>query len=164
MSFAAWLKKLGIDCASYLNQIPVSTRHTHRSHQALSLAAPAMSACFYWVPFMLHRLGIEVLGLDVLSDTRCAHYRSPRDIIAIKFRCCDRFYACYECHESMADHRAEPWPEAEFAERAILCGACGCLLTISEYLGCNSRCPECEAAFNPGCANHYELYFQKPLS
>jgi uncharacterized CHY-type Zn-finger protein len=42
----------------------------------------------------------------------------------------------------------------------VLCGACGYELTISEYLKCGFRCPLCESDFNPGCAKHYDLYFE----
>jgi uncharacterized CHY-type Zn-finger protein len=42
-----------------------------------------------------------------------------------------------------------------------LCGACGHQLTVNEYLNCNSVCPRCRSQFNPGCANHYYLYFEK---
>jgi uncharacterized CHY-type Zn-finger protein len=33
-------------------------------------------------------------------------------------------------------------------------------LSIHEYLACGNTCPTCQAAFNPGCANHYPLYFE----
>jgi uncharacterized CHY-type Zn-finger protein len=113
---------------------------------------------------MVPEAGIEVFGVDVLADTRCAHYHSVLDIIAIRFRCCNRFYSCFECHASVAGHDAETWPIEEFGEKAILCGACAHLLTINEYMDSNSTCPNCRAAFNPGCTNHYHLYFQNPLS
>jgi uncharacterized CHY-type Zn-finger protein len=29
-------------------------------------------------------------------------------------------------------------------------------------LKCDSICPRCAGAFNPGCANHYHLYFEVP--
>ena len=34
--------------------------------------------------------GEEVHGVDVDPETRCAHWRSPLDIIAIQFKCCGR--------------------------------------------------------------------------
>jgi len=51
------------------------------------------------------------------------------------------------------------WPETEWDHQAILCGACRTELTISAYLECNSICPVCHAAFNPGCRNHHHFYF-----
>jgi len=30
------------------------------------------------------------------------------------------------------------------------------------YVACNSLCPACHAAFNPGCRNHHHFYFVTP--
>ena len=100
-------------------------------------------------------------GTGVNERTQCAHYHSERDIIAIQFKCCEAFYACIQCHEEVADHTPVVWPKAEFATQAIYCGNCKSTLSISEYLGCDNTCPTCQAAFNPGCANHYHLYFER---
>ena len=100
-----------------------------------------------------------VHGLQLDPETRCAHWHSPRDIIAIKMRCCGRYYACRECHDAMETHAVEVWPEAEWGQPAVLCGACGHELSISEYLACESRCTACGAGFNPGCHKHRHLYF-----
>jgi uncharacterized CHY-type Zn-finger protein len=104
--------------------------------------------------------GWEVLGKEVDSETRCAHWHSPLDIIAIKFKCCGRWYPCFDCHAEIADHTPCVWPRDEFGEAAILCGACGHPLSVDEYLAANNSCPDCSAAFNPGCAKHYHLYFE----
>lgn len=98
-------------------------------------------------------------GIDLDPQTRCAHWRSPRDIIAIKMRCCGLYWACRDCHDALADHPAQVWSVDERAEPAILCGACGELLTIAAYLGGDSRCPACAAPFNPGCKTHNHFYF-----
>ncbi|RZK30418.1 MAG: hypothetical protein EOO63_06785 [Hymenobacter sp.] len=103
---------------------------------------------------------IPVYGVGVNERTQCAHYHSERDIIAIKHKCCDTFYACIQCHNELAGHAPVVWPKAERQTPAILCGNCHNVLTISEYLACHNTCPECQAAFNPGCANHYPLYFE----
>jgi len=42
----------------------------------------------------------------------------------------------------------------------VLCGSCGEVLRIEDYLASDSTCPNCSAAFNPGCATHYHLYFE----
>ena len=107
----------------------------------------------------------SVRGLEVDPQGRCAHYRSPLDIVAIRFRCCGRWYACHACHEALEAHKPEPWPRSEFGERAVLCGACGARLRVAEYLeasaaGGSSRCPRCGAGFNAGCARHHPLYFE----
>jgi len=96
----------------------------------------------------------------VNERTQCAHYHSERDIIAIRFKCCDEFYACIHCHEEAAGHAPEVWPTAEFDALAILCGHCHTTLTIAAYLKSGNTCPVCAAAFNPGCANHYHYYFE----
>jgi len=100
-----------------------------------------------------------VHGLDVDPSTRCAHWHSALDIIAIKMRCCGAYYACRECHDALADHPAQVWAADERDTSAVLCGACGHELTVSEYLACESRCPLCAAPFNPGCHKHRHLYF-----
>ena len=103
--------------------------------------------------------GIEVRGLDLDPQTRCAHWRSPLDVIAIRMRCCRTYYACRDCHDALAEHRAAVWPQAEWDQAAILCGVCGHELSVRDYLHCESRCPDCGAGFNPGCHKHRHLYF-----
>jgi len=102
----------------------------------------------------------EVRGVEVDAETRCAHYHTERDVVAIEFPCCGTFYPCFACHDAVADHPATRWPAADFDERAVLCGACGTELTISVYLDCESTCPACGTAFNPGCAAHVDRYFE----
>ena len=104
--------------------------------------------------------GEQVHGVDVDPETRCAHWHSPLDIVAIRFKCCGRWHPCFECHEETAGHEATVWPAAEFGERAILCGSCGRRLSVHEYLACDSRCPACGSGFNPGCSKHRHLYFE----
>ena len=100
-----------------------------------------------------------VAGVDLDAQTRCVHYHSSLDVVAIRMACCRRYYACKECHDALADHPLEAWPRAQWDERAILCGVCRQELTVREYLDCGSTCPRCAAAFNPGCRNHYRFYF-----
>jgi len=102
----------------------------------------------------------QVMGLDLDSQTRCAHYRSPLDIIAIKMKCCGAYFACRECHDALADHPGEVWPRAAWDQKAVLCGACGSELTIEQYMNCFNQCPHCASPFNPGCRNHYHFYFE----
>lgn len=105
--------------------------------------------------------GIEVKGVNVDHHTRCKHYSTERDIIAIKFKCCNTYYPCYQCHNETTNHPTEIWSKAEKHTKAILCGCCGKELTIDEYIESESTCPNCNASFNPGCENHYHLYFEK---
>jgi uncharacterized CHY-type Zn-finger protein len=101
----------------------------------------------------------RVLGPVVDDETRCIHYRTPLDVIAIRFACCREYYPCHLCHAESADHPAEQWPADAGDETAVLCGVCGHLLTIAEYLDTDG-CPACAAPFNPGCRAHTHLYFQ----
>lgn len=100
-----------------------------------------------------------VKGKLVDEQTRCVHYHSERDVIAIRFKCCNTWYACYSCHKELAGHQAQVWSFGEYGEHAVLCGVCKLTMTINQYLACNNQCPGCGVSFNPGCANHYPLYF-----
>jgi uncharacterized CHY-type Zn-finger protein len=101
-----------------------------------------------------------VHGVSVTERNQCVHYRSDRDIVAIRFKCCDTFYACILCHQEIAGHEPAVWGRDEREVRAILCGACHGTLSIAEYLASGNTCPRCGAAFNPRCGNHYHLYFE----
>ncbi len=102
----------------------------------------------------------EVRGVELDAQTRCIHWNSPLDIIAIKMKCCGAYYACKDCHDALAGHTIEVWPRNEWGSLAVLCGACGIELTISQYLDCGNQCPGCGSRFNPGCRNHYHFYFE----
>lgn len=108
----------------------------------------------------MQKKGLWYYGVETDPQTRCKHYNSERDIIAIKFKCCGLYFCCYECHQELVDHRPAVWKKEDFGEKAVLCGACGEQLTIGGYLGSDAICPGCNAEFNPGCANHYHLYFE----
>ncbi|WP_404454596.1 hypothetical protein LG329_05930 [Virgibacillus necropolis] len=103
---------------------------------------------------------MKVIG-EIDNETRCKHYHSEKDRIAIKFYCCGKYYSCYQCHEEQGCGSLQVWPKPKFNQRAVLCGSCETELTIQEYLDCGSVCPTCSAAFNPGCSLHYHLYFAK---
>lgn len=102
----------------------------------------------------------QVKGVDLDPQTRCAHYHTARDIIAIKMACCGTYYACRECHDALAGHEASLVPTCHWGEPGILCGACGVEITVTAYLAGNSHCPVCAAPFNPGCKTHLHLYFE----
>ena len=101
-----------------------------------------------------------VLGQVLDEETRCAHYHAEIDRISIKFYCCNTYYPCYKCHEESGCGNPMVWPKEKFSEKAILCGGCGYELAIGEYLNCQSVCPKCSLAFNPGCHFHRHLYFE----
>lgn len=103
---------------------------------------------------------IIIKGETVDDQTRCIHYHSPLDIIAIKFNCCNSYYPCYYCHIESTDHISGIWKIDEFGTKAVLCGICKQELTIREYLDSNNQCTNCNSSFNPKCSNHYHLYFE----
>lgn len=107
---------------------------------------------------MPHHHTVKGIGVD--AETRCTHYHSPIDRIAIKFFCCLEYYPCFECHETVGCGKHQVWPKDRFNDKAVLCGACGHELSIHEYLACASTCPACSAPFNPGCDLHKHLYFE----
>jgi uncharacterized CHY-type Zn-finger protein len=105
---------------------------------------------------------VPVRGIALDCAMRCAHYRTPLDIVAIKMKCCATWYACKDCHDALAGHAIETWPHGEWGQLAVLCGACGMMMSIRNYLTGANACPACMAAFNPGCRNHHHFYFAIP--
>jgi len=120
---------------------------------------PLVPVCSPLAPVFDRRFPVPLLGVGVDAQTRCAHYHGPQDIVAIRFACCGVYYPCYRCHAAVADHAAARWPRERWDEPAVLCGACGRTITAEAYLNASSTCPHCGAAFNPGCAAHYDRYF-----
>jgi uncharacterized CHY-type Zn-finger protein len=101
----------------------------------------------------------RVHGVGVDDATRCVHYDTDRDVVAIRFACCDRYYPCHACHDAVTDHDPERVPREAFEAPAVLCGACGVELSVATYLDADHACPACDHEFNPGCATHADLYF-----
>ncbi|KAA0955862.1 hypothetical protein FQ087_14865 [Sporosarcina sp. ANT_H38] len=104
--------------------------------------------------------GHTVLGKVLDEETRCSHYHTEIDRVAMKFYCCDTYYPCYKCHDEDGCNNSCIWPKEKFDEKAVLCGTCGHELTISEYFTSGSKCPTCSSLFNPGCSLHRHLYFE----
>jgi uncharacterized CHY-type Zn-finger protein len=100
-----------------------------------------------------------VLGPTIDDQTRCIHYGTAVDIVAIKFFCCGQYYPCHLCHAETADHPAEQWPRARWSEPAILGGECKAEIAVADYLAVTA-CPNCGAEFNEGCRLHSHLYFE----
>jgi uncharacterized CHY-type Zn-finger protein len=75
-----------------------------------------------------------VRGVAVDGATRCAHYRTDRDVVAIRFACCDAFYACFDCHATVTDHDAGRLPADRLDEPSVRCGACGTVHAARTYL------------------------------
>jgi uncharacterized CHY-type Zn-finger protein len=102
----------------------------------------------------------RVHGIDLDPQTRCSHYHTALDVIAIRMKCCGEYYACKECHDAMSNHAVEVWPKSEWDSNAILYGVCSIEMSVRQYLESKNECPGCKAHFNPGCRNHYHFYFE----
>jgi uncharacterized CHY-type Zn-finger protein len=103
----------------------------------------------------------DIHGIGLTSSTQCAHWHSPLDIIAIKHACCQKFYACISCHNTLeSSHVPAVWKRKDWDEGAVFCGNCKRIWSVKEYLaGKESKCGGCGVAWNPGCKNHWNLYF-----
>src|SRR5699024_1709835 len=75
--------------------------------------------------------GLMVSGA-IDQETRCKHYHSELDRVAIKFHCCGRYFPCIQCHGECGCGERKVWPRDTFNEKAILCGNCGEELTIND--------------------------------
>jgi len=85
-------------------------------------------------PALDDRFGVPLRGVAVDPETRCAHWDSERDVVALRFGCCGTFSPCHACHAETADHEPAPWPRARFDDPAVLCGVCGTTLSARRYL------------------------------
>ncbi|MCX8028785.1 MAG: CHY zinc finger protein [Brevinematales bacterium] len=103
--------------------------------------------------------GVKIFGVDIDDNSRCIHYHSDRDIVAIKFKCCRKYYSCYKCHNEMEDHNIIIWNVKDFGSKVVMCGLCGFEMSVWEYMNSNFRCPNCCACFNDGCKKHFHFYF-----
>ncbi|MDH6235746.1 CHY zinc finger protein [Cryobacterium sp. CG_9.6] len=105
----------------------------------------------------------HIYGAVVDDQTRCVHYHSPLDVIAIRFACCQRYYPCFQCHGESESHPATLWPESDWDHLAVICGVCDSEMSIRSYRSV-THCPACAARFNDGCRLHAHLYFAVPTS
>lgn len=103
----------------------------------------------------------KVRGKLVDNHTRCEHYHSELDIIALRFKCCpETYYPCFKCHQETVDHPPQRYNVVDDNIPLVLCGQCHCELTFQEYTSNGYQCIRCHSLFNPGCALHYNLYFE----
>ncbi|MCO7218902.1 CHY zinc finger protein [Klenkia sp. PcliD-1-E] len=101
---------------------------------------------------------VELGGRLVDDQSRCAHYATALDVVAIRFACCTPYWGCHLCHAECADHPAVVWPADDRAAHAVVCGVCRHTLAVEDYVVADG-CPHCAAPFNPGCRAHHHLYF-----
>ncbi|SCW00834.1 LAFE_0C13036g1_1 [Lachancea fermentati] len=106
-----------------------------------------------------------IRGDLVDEESRCVHWHSPLDVIAIKFKCCKTYYACYTCHQSLESHKVEKYSlKEDNNEHLVICGVCKTTMTFDTYRSNSGderslSCYACHAEFNPGCKLHYSEYF-----
>ena len=99
---------------------------------------------------------IQIYGVDLDEQGRCAHYHKNCDVVALKCARCRKYYACFSCHDEMEDHTFEATGTEE--EFPVLCGNCRKLLTREQYG--QGSCPYCGILFNPRCKLHKHIYFK----
>lgn len=94
-------------------------------------------------------------GIEADQAGRCCHYHSENDIAGLKCAQCQQYFACYQCHDELMDHRFVP---CDKEDTPVICGICRKTLTFNQYkLG---ACPFCHHPFNPKCALHETIYFK----
>lgn len=49
------------------------------------------------------RFDVPLRGVATDPETRCTHYDSSNDVVAIRFPCCDCYYPCFRCHAAVTD-------------------------------------------------------------
>ncbi len=108
----------------------------------------------------MNTAAVTIHGKPIDEQTRCVHYHTSLDIIAIKMACCHNYYPCIFCHNETAGHAVTVWPKEAFNTKAVFCGSCKTEMSINEYLGSNAACAFCGASFNPACSNHHHFYFK----
>ena len=97
---------------------------------------------------------IQIYGVGLDEQGRCAHYHQNCDVVALKCAMCRKYYACFSCHDEMEDHAfAATGTEEKYP---VLCGNCKRLLTREQYG--QGSCPYCGITFNPRCKLHKHIY------
>lgn len=51
---------------------------------------------------------IEIHGIDTDEAGRCTHYHQEVDVAGLKCARCQKYYACYQCHDQLEDHPLPP--------------------------------------------------------
>ncbi|CAH1850663.1 CHY zinc finger protein [Convivina intestini] len=97
-----------------------------------------------------------IYGLDLDQQGRCHHYHQANDIAALKCTQCQQYYACYQCHNALADHL---FVACDPNDLPVLCGVCQQLMNYNQYV--TGVCPSCQSAFNPKCSLHRDIYFKE---
>ena len=105
----------------------------------------------------------KINGLLVDNESRCQHYHSPLDIVALKCYDCQKYYACYQCHDHIEDHRFRAYPCHIRQDKVVICGVCLHEMTIENYQKSIS-CSHCHSRFNPACSKQTGLVTKETMS
>lgn len=98
---------------------------------------------------------MDIFGINLDKDSRCAHYHGPNDIVSLKCGHCHKYYACFKCHDELESHTFVPISINDQAP--VVCGHCHTKLTFKEYN--SGSCSYCNHPFNSNCKKHYSIYF-----
>jgi uncharacterized CHY-type Zn-finger protein len=63
---------------------------------------------------------INALGIDVDYQNCCENYTSHLDVVAFRYKCCGRHYACARCYEVLAGHEIVLWDKTDY-ETLVFC-------------------------------------------
>ncbi|CDO96523.1 unnamed protein product [Kluyveromyces dobzhanskii CBS 2104] len=102
----------------------------------------------------------QLFGRLVDDQSRCEHWHGPLDVIALRFKCCNKYYACHQCHQELESHTPIRYSITEKSVPLIACGVCRLEMSFADYSR-TLQCPKCSSQFNPGCKLHYDMYFIK---
>lgn len=103
--------------------------------------------------------GVSIHGAWIDHNTRCKHWNLELDIIALKFKCCGKYYPCYLCHAEYNDHEPRRWLGSDLSlVPMVVCGVCYHEYTYTEYATLEYSCDKCLSKFNPKCSLHMDYY------
>ena len=96
-------------------------------------------------------VGVEI---ETHRESRCKHYHSKLDVLALESSCCNKFYSCVKCHDEMENHAMIPWDsDTSLNRHALLCGVCEKTFSIRTWdmynyiclssQHCTLRCQKC---------------------
>lgn len=98
-----------------------------------------------------------IYGQELDNQGRCLHYHGPTDVVALACARCQRYYACYKCHDGIEGHDFKS-TDKNFSY-PVMCGICSFKLSFLDYK--KGSCPYCKHGFNPKCQNHETIYFKR---
>ena len=104
---------------------------------------------------MERRAVFKIWGREIDSEGRCAHYHQNNDIVGLKCSTCQKYFACYQCHDELMDHSFKACDKTDYP---AICGKCRNIINFEDYK--EGSCIHCHAPFNPNCHRHWSIYFK----